>query len=214
MPNSPPRKADEGRFAPYRSRVSHRPGTTIPMPAYVVIYRTMTTHRLHVEPLRSVHAPLLFPALADPRIYLYVPDDVHPTVDSLTSRFARLERGAPVESEEVWLNWVLQRMDTSAYIGTLQATVTPDSHAYIGYVLGPPAWGHGFATEIAMPVDRRRHRDMLAAISSRVKTQIKDGRTLADIIAVKPTAEFDEVWGKGLIPPNKFVEMLWKNLPK
>jgi len=107
----------------------------------------MPTNRLHVEPLRAVHAPLLFPVLADPRIYLYVPDDVHPTVDSLANRFARLERGAPVESEEVWLNWVLQRVDTSAYIGTLQATVTPDSHAYIGYVLGPPAWGQGFATE-------------------------------------------------------------------
>jgi RimJ/RimL family protein N-acetyltransferase len=47
----------------------------------------------------------------------------------------------------VWLNWVLQRVDISAYIGTLQATVMPDSHAYIGYVLGPPARGHGFATE-------------------------------------------------------------------
>ena len=107
----------------------------------------MPTPRLHIEPLRSVHAPPLFPVLADPRIYLYVPDEVHPTVDSLTNRFAQLERGAPAGSDAVWLNWVLQRVDTSAYIGTLQATVTPDSHACIGYALGPPAWGHGFATE-------------------------------------------------------------------
>jgi RimJ/RimL family protein N-acetyltransferase len=107
----------------------------------------MTTARLHIEPLRSLHAPLLFSVLADPRIYVYVPDEVHPTVDSLTNRFAQLERGAPAGSKAVWLNWVLRRVDTSAYIGTLQATVTPDSHAYIGYVLGPTAWGHGFATE-------------------------------------------------------------------
>ena len=48
---------------------------------------------------------------------------------------------------EVWLNWALQRVDAGAYIGTLQATVTPDSHASVGYVLTPSAWGQGFATE-------------------------------------------------------------------
>ena len=106
-----------------------------------------TTARLDIEPLRAAHAPLLFPVLADPRIYRYVPDEVHPTLDSLANRFARLERGAPAGSRECWLNWVLRRADTSAYIGTLQATVTPGSHAYIGYVLGPPDWGQGFATE-------------------------------------------------------------------
>ncbi|MEO8305698.1 MAG: GNAT family N-acetyltransferase [Betaproteobacteria bacterium] len=105
------------------------------------------TARLRVEPLRSTHAPLLFPALADPRIYAYVPDEVHATQDSLGKRYAFLERGAPPGVTDVWLNWALQRKDSAAYIGTLQATVTPDSHAYIGYVLCPTAWGQGFATE-------------------------------------------------------------------
>jgi RimJ/RimL family protein N-acetyltransferase len=137
----------------------------------------MPTDRLHIAPLRSVHAPPLLPVLADPRIYLYVPDDVHPTVDSLTNRFARLERGAPAESKEIWLNWVLQRVDTAAYIGTLQATVTPDSHAYIGYVLGPPAWGHGFATEAcAWLVAELQSRFALAEILATV-----DVRNLASI---------------------------------
>jgi RimJ/RimL family protein N-acetyltransferase len=103
--------------------------------------------RLRIEPLRATHAPRLFPVLADPRIYTYIPDEVHPTVESLTVRYAFLERGAPAGVKDVWLNWALQRTDTAAYVGTLQATVTPDSHAYIGYVLGPPAWGHGYATE-------------------------------------------------------------------
>lgn len=105
------------------------------------------TARLHIEPLRSTHAPLLFPVLADPRIYVYIPDDAHSSQESLERRYAFLERGAPPGVDDVWLNWALQRTDTGAYIGTLQATVAPDSHAYIGYVLGPPAWGQGFATE-------------------------------------------------------------------
>ena len=105
------------------------------------------TARLRIEPLRSNHAPLLFDALADSRIYTYVPDEVHTSVESLTRRYAFLERGAPEGVREVWLNWALQRVNDAAYIGTLQATVVPDSHAHIGYVLTPSAWGHGFATE-------------------------------------------------------------------
>ena len=107
----------------------------------------MLTARLCIEPLRSHHAPLLFPVLSDPRIYAYIPDENHRTVASLAERYAFLERGAPMGEKEVWLNWALKRIDTAAYVGTLQATVTPDSHAYIGYVLGPPAWGQGLATE-------------------------------------------------------------------
>ena len=105
------------------------------------------TVRLRIEPLRAAHAPLLFPVLADPRIYTYVPEAAHPSVASLAQRYARLEAGAPAESNEVWLNWALRRNDTLAYIGTLQATVTPGLDAHIGYVLAPPAWGQGFATE-------------------------------------------------------------------
>jgi [ribosomal protein S5]-alanine N-acetyltransferase len=105
------------------------------------------TARLRVEPLRAAHAPLLLPVLAERRIYAYIPDVSDPTLASLTKRYALLERGAPSEAKEVWLNWALQRMDTDAYVGTLQATVVPGSHAHIGYVLGEPAWGQGFATE-------------------------------------------------------------------
>jgi len=117
------------------------------------------TARLRIEPLRPTHAPLLFAALADARIYAYVPDEMHATVDSLARRYAILERGAPPGAGDVWLNWALQRVDTGVYIGTLQATVTPDSHAFVGYVLTPSAWGHGFATEAC--------RWLLAALQKR-----------------------------------------------
>jgi RimJ/RimL family protein N-acetyltransferase len=106
-----------------------------------------STARLRIEPLRARHAPLLFDALADAAIYTYIPDERHASVDSLARRYAFLEAGAPEGALEVWLNWALQRIDTGAYIGTLQATVMLDSRAFIGYVLTPPVWGQGFATE-------------------------------------------------------------------
>jgi RimJ/RimL family protein N-acetyltransferase len=105
------------------------------------------TARLRIEPLRANHAPLLFDALADAAIYTYISDERHASVDSLARRYALLECGAPEGVKEIWLNWALQRIDTGAHIGTLQATVLPRSRAFIGYVLTPSCWNQGFATE-------------------------------------------------------------------
>jgi hypothetical protein len=35
-----------------------------------------------------------------------------------------------------------------------------------------------------------------------------------EAIAAKPTAEFDAVWGKGFLSPEKFVAMLYRNAKK
>ena len=105
------------------------------------------TSRLHIEPLRSHHAAELFNAFADAQLYEYVPESPYTSVDALADRYARLERGAPPNSDEVWLNWALRRIDNGGCIGTLQATVTRDESAYIAYVIAADSWGRGFATE-------------------------------------------------------------------
>ena len=130
------------------------------------------TARLRIEPLGAHHAALLFDALADASIYTYIPDERHPSVDSLARRYAFLECGAPEGALEVWLNWALRRADTGAYIGTLQATVMLDSRAFIGYVLTPAAWDQGFATEACRwMVEELRSRfavdEILAAVDTR-----------------------------------------------
>jgi cyclase len=71
--------------------------------------------------------------------------------------------------------------------------------------------GHG---PLARKADLKAYRDMLAAISTRIKAQMKDGKKMDEIVAAKPTADFDAKWGKGFIPPARFVEMLYKNLLK
>ncbi len=105
------------------------------------------TARLRLEPLSAAHAPRLFPLLADPRLYTYVPDAARASVALLVERFDELARGAPDDAGETWLNWVLFRRDNDEAVGTLQATVEPDARAWIGYVLVPAAWGQGFASE-------------------------------------------------------------------
>ena len=71
--------------------------------------------------------------------------------------------------------------------------------------------GHG---PLASKADLKAYRDMLAGVSGNIRGQIKAGKTLEQVIAFKPTAKYDEVWGEGFLPPEKFVEMIYKNLKK
>ena len=71
--------------------------------------------------------------------------------------------------------------------------------------------GHG---PLGNKADLKVYRDMLATVSGRIRDQIKAGRKLEEVVASKPSAQFDEVWGKGFLPPEKFVAMLYGNLVK
>jgi len=71
--------------------------------------------------------------------------------------------------------------------------------------------GHG---PLASKADLKAYRDMLAAVSGNIRGQLKAGKTLEQVIASKPTAKYDAVWGKGFLAPEKFVEMLYGNLKK
>ena len=71
--------------------------------------------------------------------------------------------------------------------------------------------GHG---PLGTKADLKAYRDMLAAVSSRVAAQIKQGKKLEEVVASKPTAQYDAKWGKGFLAPEKFVEMLYGNLKK
>jgi len=67
--------------------------------------------------------------------------------------------------------------------------------------------GHG---PLATKADLQAYRDMLATVAARIKDAKRAGKTMEETIAAKPTAEFDPVFGKGFLPADKWVEMLWK----
>lgn len=69
--------------------------------------------------------------------------------------------------------------------------------------------GHG---PMASKADLKAYRDMLATISGRIKEHLRNGRTLAEVVAAKPGAEFDAVWGSGFMPPDRFVTMVYGDL--
>ena len=66
--------------------------------------------------------------------------------------------------------------------------------------------GHG---PVAGKGDLKAYRDMLASVSGRVKALMKEGKKLDEIKSAKPSAEFDEKWGKAFIKADAFIEMLF-----
>ncbi len=70
--------------------------------------------------------------------------------------------------------------------------------------------GHG---PLADRAALTRYRDMMTTIRDRVQKLKTAGRTLADVQAAKPSAEFDAAWGKGgRLDGNGFVELVFGTL--
>ncbi|HEX8692970.1 MAG TPA: hypothetical protein VF746_11150 [Longimicrobium sp.] len=53
---------------------------------------------------------------------------------------------------------------------------------------------------------------MLVAVRDRVKPMVAAGRKLEEVVASRPTAEFDARWGRGPVAPARFVEMVYRSL--
>lgn len=56
------------------------------------------------------------------------------------------------------------------------------------------------------------YRDVLVVVRDRVKKLKASGKSLKDVVATKPTAEYDATWGKGLITPDTFVTYVYNTL--
>jgi glyoxylase-like metal-dependent hydrolase (beta-lactamase superfamily II) len=69
--------------------------------------------------------------------------------------------------------------------------------------------GHG---KVSGKADLQAWRDRLETIRQRVAKLIKQGKTLEQAIAAKPTADFDEKGGSGFISPDKIVEAAYRSI--
>lgn len=47
-----------------------------------------------------------------------------------------------------------------------------------------------------------------------IANEIKAGKTLDEVIASKPTRDFDPIWGKGFLKPEQFVKIVYDSLVK
>lgn len=108
----------------------------------------LRTARLSLEPLAPQHAAEMFPLLLDPAIYRYLDYGPPASVEALYDLYMRLQAGRSDDGSEVWLNWLLRlHAGHRKAIGYVQATVTPGSQAFVGYVVASSHWSHGYAAE-------------------------------------------------------------------
>jgi len=65
--------------------------------------------------------------------------------------------------------------------------------------------------------DKKALEDFVAMLSDcrgAVEHLVKQGKSLAEVQAAKPTTDYDAKWGKGFFRPEKFVEFLYMDLSK
>jgi len=109
------------------------------------------TRRLRLEPLRAHHADIVFDAMQDTEMYLYIPQDP-PQLDALRKRYGFLQGAQSPDGKEYWLNWVAFLDNSQTPVGSFQATVPHGAEAAIAYSVFPPFWRRGYAQEMARRV--------------------------------------------------------------
>jgi glyoxylase-like metal-dependent hydrolase (beta-lactamase superfamily II) len=97
------------------------------------------------------------------------------------------EEGGSVNSAIAWANKAIERT-------TAKTILVP---------------GHGPVGNRAQLIE---FRDMLVTVRDRVAALKSQGKSLEDIIAVKPTAAFDDKWGKFVIDPTFFTKLVYDGL--
>ncbi len=69
--------------------------------------------------------------------------------------------------------------------------------------------GHG---DLSNKKELTAYRDVLMIIRDRVQTQIKAGKTLAEIKEMNLSKDYDEKYGKNFIKPERMIESVYKSL--
>ncbi|MCF8128786.1 MAG: MBL fold metallo-hydrolase, partial [Deltaproteobacteria bacterium] len=69
--------------------------------------------------------------------------------------------------------------------------------------------GHG---PLSNKARLQEYVSMLTAIRDNVNRLMKEGKTMEQVVAAKPTRAFDEKWGKGFLPPDRFAGLVYMDL--
>lgn len=123
--------------------------------------RVIKTPALTLEPQVAAHTEEMFGVLSDPAIYEYE-NVAPPSLEWLRTRYIKLESRRSADGREQWLNWVI-RLQGSALIGYVQATVRADGSAMIAYELASAYWGRGLARQAVVA--------MIAELCGRYQTR-------------------------------------------
>lgn len=106
--------------------------------------------RLVLTPLEPEHAGELFPLLDDIRLHTFTGGAPRPLED-LRARYTALASRHSPDGRELWLNWIVRRLEDGAPVGQLEATVAGTT-AWVAWVIGSRWQRRGYAGEAAQTI--------------------------------------------------------------
>jgi glyoxylase-like metal-dependent hydrolase (beta-lactamase superfamily II) len=71
--------------------------------------------------------------------------------------------------------------------------------------------GHGALANLS---DIKRYHDMVVKVRANIKTLVDQGKSEDEVLAAKPTAEFDADWGKGFMNAENFTRFSFQSLKR
>jgi len=170
----------------WRATVKPLPKAGLP----VVTFSQDTTFHLNGEEIRAFHAPRAHTD-GDVIVHFAGSDVIHMGDVFWNRLYPLVDTGSGGT-----MDGVIAAVDRALALATARTRIIP---------------GHG---PLATRDDLKAYRDMLAAVTERVRRMIREGSKLEEIADSGVTADFDAVWGRGFIPPRKFAEMVAMNLLK
>ncbi|WP_049760461.1 GNAT family N-acetyltransferase [Deinococcus deserti] len=106
----------------------------------------MTTYRLLLRPFGEADAADVFTLLSSPEVAAGMLSIPFPYPPDLARTWIRSRRAAAEEGRA--FSWAITLADTSELLGSVTLTPEPgQSRAELGYWLGVPYWGRGYASE-------------------------------------------------------------------
>ena len=156
----------------------------------VVTFADSATYHLNGEEVYLQHVP---PAHTDGDVFLhYRHANVIQTGDLVfIGSYPNID-----SSSEGWITGMIAAADRLLGIIDERTVVVP---------------GHG---PVGGRAEVQGFRSMLAGVRDRVQPMVEAGKSVAEVIAAKPTAPFDAQWGGGLFKGRHFAELAYNGLLK
>lgn len=130
---------------------------------------SIRTARLLLEPVTEGHAEGMVNVLDDPSLYRYMRSELPTSLMWLRERYRVLSLGVSPDASQLWLNWIVSRLEDRAPIGCIQATLPRSlDHALMGWTIGRAAQRHGYARESVRAVCSHLMRNGVAEVRATI----------------------------------------------
>jgi len=140
-------------------------------------------------------------------IYIFHPESAHTDGDAIIY----FRKSNVIHLGDLFFNGMYPFIDISAG-GSIDGMITAvDRVLQICNAETKVIPGHGVVSDKA---GLEGYRKMLVTVRDRIARQIKEGKTIGEVVASQPTQDFDPALGGGFLKPELFIQIVYSSLIK